>query len=70
MITDNFPADSAVPNLNGMPRPAPAELLDLRPSENELIARETQEIRYALEAFKAAVEAGRNDWPQAHTCFI
>jgi hypothetical protein len=30
----------------------------LPPRENELIAREIQEIRDALEAFKAAVEAG------------
>jgi hypothetical protein len=29
-----------------------------RPWENELIAREIQETRDALEAFKAAVEAG------------
>ena len=30
----------------------------LPPRENELIAREIQEIRDALEAFRAAVEAG------------
>jgi hypothetical protein len=30
----------------------------LPPRENELIVREIQEIRNALEAFKAAVEAG------------
>jgi uncharacterized coiled-coil DUF342 family protein len=30
----------------------------LPPQENELIAREIQEIRDALEAFKSAVEAG------------
>jgi hypothetical protein len=30
----------------------------LAPRENELIAQEIQEIRDALEAFKAAVEAG------------
>ena len=47
-ITDNFPAASAVPYSNGMPRPAPAERARIcRPWENELIARETQEIRDA-----------------------
>jgi hypothetical protein len=30
----------------------------LVPQENELVKREIQEIRDALEAFKAAVEAG------------
>ena len=30
----------------------------LSPRENELVRREIQEIREALEAFKAAVEAG------------
>jgi hypothetical protein len=55
----NFPSGSAVPKPNGMPRPAPVEYAPIcRPRENCLIAQEIQEIRDALEAFKAAVEAG------------
>ncbi len=33
---------------------------NLSPKENELVAKEIQEIRDALEAFKAAVESGEN----------
>jgi hypothetical protein len=45
-----------------MPAGGPSNIMlnapTLPPQENELIAREIQELREALEAFRAVVEAG------------